>query len=243
VGLNLSAQVADRGLDPPEQWTRPLPGRLLARRVERGTCLVEPLQCREGIGPEECESRHPELAVGVRGVLHREARIDDRQRFLRLSIAKRELGAGEPDAPLAEGECGRVHGTELAHTAQSRPVLEHLDRTGHVPRATAGDRERRRRPAHPHSRSEAARDPVRRLELLERGMRREQVEHHLPEQPAVRRGPLQVASLLGQLQRLARHRQRAIVLPAPAQAVAHDEAQERLAGAPADLARDPDRPG
>ena len=54
-------------------------------------------------------------------------------------------------------------------------------------------------------------------------------------------GPLEMADLLRQIERLARHRKRAVVLAAPRQRVADEKAHERLAGAPPDLARESER--
>jgi hypothetical protein len=120
-------------------------------------------------------------------------------------------------------------------------VVQQRRGAGGVSQSKPRDGERRRRPAHPDARAEPLRDLVRRLELLARQVWRQEVEHDLAQQSSRGGGPLQVAELLGDLERLARHRQCAVVFAAPAEGVADGVAQERLAGAPADVARETER--
>jgi hypothetical protein len=70
----------------------------------------------------------------------------------------------------------------------------------------------------------------------------EQVERDLAELPRGAALPLHVLQLLGDGQPLVHERQRAVVRAARAMAVAERPQRERLAGAPADLARELHRP-
>ena len=112
-----------------------------------------------------------------------------------------------------------------------------------VRHAEAREHERRRRPANPHARAESPGDAVRGLELVARDVRRQQVQRRRAERPVRAGGPLQVIRAPPPVRApRARAGSRDRTRRVPARQSADDEPQKRLAGAPADLVCEPDRP-
>ena len=89
--------------------------------------------------------------------------------------------AMDPDGQaVAEGErlpaLARIHVAPLVRRGRTRGAIQYLHGAVDVRRSATCLRQRRRRPAEPDVRPESLRDAVRLLEILERFVRREQVE-------------------------------------------------------------------
>ena len=78
------------------------------------------------------QPRHAEHAVRIRRALDGEPRIGDLQRALRSPRRERELGAREPELPLAERERACVHWRARRAVGRTRRIVEQLLGAGEV---------------------------------------------------------------------------------------------------------------
>ena len=148
-----------------------------------------------------------------------------------MAFAECGIRRGRPDRPLAP----------VAIPGQARRSVQHFDRFWQLRRSGASHGEGRRGPPDPDTRSESLRDAMRGLEMLAGHVRREQVQRQRAEESERAGDPLEMLDLLRLRDRFLHERNRAVVVAAAHEGIRDDEAQERLARAPPDLARDTDR--